>query len=781
LFFSLPLFNDYQTKGSLSLPGLDSGVRVTRDASGMAYIHAKNRDDLFFAQGFVTAQDRLFQMQLTRLYFQGRLCELAGEKARDVDLRMRTIGLHRMAKKHAGRLSPKIRHLFQRYADGINAFIEQCPGDLHLEFKLAGITPDLWSVQDCLGVVYYMGYSTAANLTTEIIAQMLLDTLGYEKTALILPRNINIDDPEDGGDMAMPPKEDLALSFPGDADLMAFARDRKLRVGSNNWVMAPAKSATGSAVLSGDPHLDPRMLPGVWYPLGLICPGIRAVGAQIPGIPGMSIGRTDHIALSATNNYGDMVDLYIETLDPGNPDHYMEADKSIPFDHITETLKIKDKSAAKGFRQETLEIRATQRGPVVSNVIKTLDADKTITLRFAPAEYMPAELNLLDVLTAKDAEELAQILRNIPTASFNWVFADSQGNIGHQASGVVPVRAGHDGTFFHVVKDSEDNWVGRIPPALMPGTLNPARNWIGTCNHKTVASDYPFYYSSYFAPSYRYERLKQLMEAKKPLGLDDMWQFQRDTKNMMAERITPVMAEILSKNQATEDLARILGAWAFNDDPDEAGPTIFQAVYRHFAMAVFEDDLGPDKAMTLLNSWYFWQERLQQMVLSGSSPFFDDIQTPDKTETLADLMIRAAVQARQELAPDLGEDPGQWHWGRVHHLELFNPLARSGRVKSLLGSGPMSMGGSGETLYRGWYDYDTPYEITHCAALRLVADLGDQEKLMAVMPGGVTGRTFHAHQKDQVGQFMDGTVRYWWFSDAAIENHAQKILMLTPQ
>ena len=418
---------------------------------------------------------------------------------------------------------------------------------------------------------------------------------------------------------------------------------------------------------------------------------------------------------------------------------------------------------------------------MVSRVIEGLDAQKTITLRFAPAEYMPSELNLLDVLTAKDAGELAHILRNTPTACFNWVFADSQGNIGHQASGVVPIRSGRDGTFPHVVKSNEDTWVGRIPPEQMPGTLNPDRHWIGTCNHKTVASDFPFYYSSYFAPSYRYERLTQLMGEKQRLGLDDMWQFQRDTKNLMAQRIAPVMADVLLNNKGTKDMGKILSAWRFNDDPEQAGPTIFQAVYRHFAIAVFEDDLGPDRAMTLLNSWYFWEERLQKMVLKGTSPFFDDTRTPEKKETLADLFIRAADQARLELSPDFGEDPGQWLWGKVHYLALFNPLARSGRAKSLLGTGPMPMGGSGETLYRGWYDYDAPYEITHCAALRLVADLGDSEKLMAVLPGGVTGRTFHPHQKDQVKSFMGGEVQYWWFSDAAIEKNGRQTLMLTPE
>ncbi len=779
-YFCLPFFNAFQTAGELKLPGLEDRVKVTRDSRGMAYIHAQNNNDLFFAQGFVTAQDRLFQMQLTRLYMEGRLCELAGEKARPVDVRMRTIGLYRLAEKQTRILNPDTRQYFQKYVDGINAFIKNCPDDVHLEFKAAGIRPDLWKVADAVGVIYYMGYSTAANLSTEIIAQMLLDTLGYEKTAMLLPLNVNVDDPEDTGAAVMPPADRLALSMGQTTALLAYTRDRQLRIGSNNWAMGPAKSATGSAVLAGDPHLDPRMLPGVWYPLGLISPDIRAVGVQIPGMPGMSVGRTRHIALSATNNYGDMQDLYVETIDPENPGHYLEGETSLPFARIMETLKIKDKSQPGGFREEALEIRATRRGPVVSGVIPGLDTKKTLSLRFAPAETMTPEIGILGLLTARNSMELARVVRQLPMACFNWVFADTQGNIGHQASGRIPIRVDGNGTFPHVVRDGNDNWQGWIPPEQMPGSLNPDKNWIGTCNQKTVDSKYPFYYSSYFAPSYRYRRLKALMDGPGKLSLEDMWQFQRDSKNLMAERIAPVLAKILISDPDTRDLGQILADWDFTDDPDQAGPTVFQTIYRYFSLAVFEDDLGEEKAMQLLGSFYFWQERLEQFVLAGESLFFDDIRTVGQRETMADLVIRAARLTRETLGTLLGNDPGQWAWGKVHYLELVNPLLRSGKGKTMLGTGPLPMGGSGETLYRGWYDFDAPYAVTHCAALRLVADMADTEKCLAVIPGGVTGRTFHPRQKDQVKDFMDGTIGYWWLSDAAIEKHGEARLMLVP-
>jgi penicillin G amidase len=187
-YYFLPLLNGYQTTGTLDLAGLTAEVTVQRDDSGMAYIRAQNTDDLFFAQGFVTAQDRLFQMQLNRMMAQGRISELAGEAALGLDRRMRTIGLHRMAQKQAQLLNEKNAGLFQKYVDGINAFVDQTAGEIPLEFKLAGITPDLWEIADSLSIVFYLGYATAANLDTEIIAQMLLETVGYEKNRRMIPQ-----------------------------------------------------------------------------------------------------------------------------------------------------------------------------------------------------------------------------------------------------------------------------------------------------------------------------------------------------------------------------------------------------------------------------------------------------------------------------------------------------------------------------------------------------------------------------------------------------------------
>ena len=734
--FCLPYFNDYQSKGKLLLTGLKKPVTVKRDEKGMAFIYAENMHDAIMAQGFVTAQDRLFQMQVTRLLAQGRICELAGEKARPLDIRMRTIGLHRIAQKQAKMLDQGTRDFFQSYVDGVNAFIDQCPGDLPLEFKLAGIKPETWSVTDSLCILYYFGYSTSANLKTEIVTQMLIETVGPDKAAEILPVNINPDDPGDFGQTSIPPLDrPSAYSLKADENLLALIPDLPLRLGSNNWVVSHKLSPGLKPILASDPHLDTRILPGVLYPLGIITPEVRAVGVNVPGLPGMAIGRTGYISIAATNNYGDMQDLYVETVDTNSPDRYLEGKISLPFEIIEETLKIKDKEAPEGYREEKVKIRLTRRGPVVSDVLPGLETEKVITLRWAPVESMTPVIGLSDILTAKSTADLHEVLARLPMLCFNWVFADVKGNISYRASGKLPVRPRGDGTFPHQVTSGEDNWKGWIPQADMPHNDNPLRGWLGTCNHKTVTNDYPFYYSSYFAPSYRYRRLKELMKSPGPKTVDKHWQYQCDVKNLMAEKIASLMAKALLAHEDTREMGKILSNWSFMDEPDLAAPTIFQTTYINFARLVFEDELGPKVTTTMLNNWYFWEERLQQMVLTGSSEWFDDQNSSGKVETIDDLFHQAGQKAKAQLSARLGSDPNNWLWGKVHTLELVSPIRRKGLGKELLGSGPMPMGGSGETLYRGFYALDNPFAATICASLRMVADMADDDKIVAVLPG----------------------------------------------
>jgi len=773
--------NDYQDNGELQLKGLKAPVKVLRDEKGMAYIYAQNKDDAMMAHGFVTAQDRLFQMEVTRRFAQGRICELAGEKARALDIRMRTIGFFRNAKQQAGILAPGPRRLFQRYVDGVNAYIETRKKTHHLEFKLAGIAPTKWTVQDSLSLAYLLSWNSAANLKTEIIAQMLVDALGPEKAKSLFPLNINPDDPakktQDGYAMKAFQKP---LGLASDRQLRAYLSDGPLKIGSNNWAVSSRFSADGKPILANDPHLDARILPGPWYPCALITPDTRIVGAGFPGLGGMIVFRNEHVAVGTTNSYGDAQDLFVETVDPQNPDHYLEGGNSIPFTVLEENLTIKDKNAPDGIRQETIQIRLTKRGPVVSDIFPKLKTNRVLSLRWAPFETIQPNIPLDKLLYARSAAELRASLKDLNLVMLNYVFADVDGNIGWQTSGKLPIRVQKDGTLPHVVSGGDDNWKGWIPFEEMPHAVNPDKGWLGTSNHYTPPSDYPYYYSSHASASFRYRRLKQLLDTPGLKTPEDHWRYQRDTLNLMAKTITPIMAAAMNAHPQTAEMGQILLDWDFHDDARKAAPAIFQASYRLFARMTFQDELGEELAATMLHNWYFWQEKLLKMVQENNSPWFDDISTEQKRETRDDIFFRAAQAAAEQLKDEMGNSPDKWEWGKIHTIEHVSPIRREGFGKGLVGSGKIPVGGSSETLLRNYYDFNKPFDVIVSDSMRMVADLSDPEKVMAVLPGGVSGRLFHPHTKDQIKPFINGDKVYWWFSDEAIQKHTKSTLVLNP-
>ena len=773
--------NKYQQEGTIALPGLKAPVRVLRDENGLPYIYADNLDDLFMAQGFVTAQDRMFQMETTKLYASGRICELVGGKARSVDVRMRTLGFHRQAEKHVPLLNDETRNFLQKYVDGVNAFLLTRPGELHLEFKVAGLKPTPWTVADSLTILYYMGWNSASNLSDEILAQVLVEKLGPDKAREIFPLNIYPDAEVKSAEAVKTyPKRMTAMLGPDMlGSLAAFLEPAPLAIGSNNWVAGPDMSPSGSPILANDPHLDARRLPGPWYPTGLIAPDLKAVGVVIPGLPGVAIGRTDFVAFGVTNAYADTQDLYVETVDPQDPGRYLEGEKSLPFEIVEETLKIKDKAAG-GFRQEKIKVRLTRRGPVVTGVLPNLKTGRVLTMRWSAFEKQEPSVGFERLIKAKNVDQVRLALRDVNQVCLNFVFADRDGRFGWQVSGSEPIRSQGEALIPYVVQDGEDNWTGYIPHDLMPQEIDPERGWVGTTNHRTVGPDYPYYYTSHLSPSYRQRRLIELMNAPGQKTVDDHWRFQRDTLNLMAKEIAPIMARALAEKAETQKLAELLSDWDFRDDTDSPAPTVFQAVYHEFAQLVYQDELGAELAVRMLKNYYFWEESLQKMVIENESDWFDDVSTPNVRESRDDLLRLAGSRVLERLTPSLGKDPADWDWGKVHRHVFVSTLYGRGPGREWIGGGSHPAPGSCETLYRGIFEFDRPYEVTVSASLRMVIDLGDPNKILAVLPGGVRGRQFDPLQTNQIEAFMNGDKIYWWFSDRAIEEHAKNKMILQP-
>ncbi len=771
--------NRYKADGSLQIDGLTQSVRICRDDKGMAYIYAGNIFDLVLAQGYVTAMDRLFQMELTKLYARGRIGELAGQEAKSIDLSMRTLGFYRQAKVHYQRLNDTSRRFLQKYVDGVNAFIQECPEQLHLEFKLAGIQPELWQPEDALTIFYFMGWNSAANIRHELISQMLVEKLGLERAAGLFPLDLN----PAGERMRSPSGEasDTMLRPEFAVKLADCLTVPSFEVGSNNWVVDASRSQSSKPILANDPHLDGRMLPGPWYPCALILPDNRTVGVSIPGTPGMAIGRTRYVAFGITNAYGDAQDLYIESVDNEHPDHYLEGEKSVAFDVIEERLKFKDKAAPDGYTYETVRIRKSRRGPVISDIMPLIDSDKVMTCRWSAFESMGPTIGFDRFFSCRNAADFREALRDVNQISLNFVFADMEGNIGWHVTGRMPLRSSGDGQLPNVVKDGVDNWQGWIPFEKMPHAENPAGGWLGTTNHKTVDENYPYYYSNYFSTPYRQQRLMEIMDSVTATTAENHWQYQRDAVNMKARQIAPIMAKILIQHPDTETMGKLLAGWDHTDGADRPEPTIFHSLFNELAWAVYEDELGADLANAMLANVYFWEERMKQMVESGRSEWFDDVRTTDKTETLEEILHRAALRVSDRLKASLGDDPESWLWGHYHRYQFISPIARKGAAKRLLGAGPYPATGSGDTLCRAKSSYGDLSDVAIMASLRMVVDLGDPDKMLAVLSGGVTGRQFHPHFTDQIEAFMEGQPVYWWFSDKQIEAHTQHLFTLEPK
>ena len=763
-----------QVEAQLALPELSGPVTVMRDMYGIPYIFADNTPDLIRAQGFVTGQNRLFQMEFYRLSTPGRLAEVVGEAGLGNDREMRLIGIRRNAERHAALLSPEARAFLGWYVEGLNAYIRDHAADHPAELKMLGLTPTPWTIEDVVTILHFANWSQAANYKAELLTQKLIDRFGLERVrSELLPILTNPD---------RQAKDSPAIAGTGQALGLAQARmllsgeegGEALAFGSNNWAVAPARTASKAAVVVNDPHLDARALPGPWHPVGLHAPGIRAIGVSLPGIPGLLVGRNEHVGFGVTNAYGDSQDLFIEREAPGGASHYLEGEEAIAFGVIEETIRVRDPQAPTGFRTETLVVRTTKRGPVVA---EGLAGGRLLSLRTAAAELPGGGLGFDGLLTARTAADVDNAVQAMDVLYFNYVFGDKEGVVGHRASGRVPIRrAGHGS--FPTEAGPQDDWIGMIPPDRMPGQRAPERGWVGTANHDTRPDDLELYYTSYAAPDYRYRRMIEVLDQAQNMTTADQSALMLDTKNLQAPSLLPALVATLSASRDHADLAAVLRSWDGHDDAEAPAPLIYQRLYQQIAYETFVDDMGEDLAKDYLKQWYVWQERFDRLIATPDSAWFDDSRTAER-ETLPDLIMRSAATVREALTARHGDDPAQWTWGSEHRIAFFSLLRPSGPQRDAFGFAERGMSGSGETLMRARTGFmSEPVEFF--ASMRFVADLGDPDRVEAVLAGGAVDRQFHPHQKDQLPIWTEGKLTDWWLAAENVKANAVAMQTLTP-
>jgi len=781
LLVALPGLDSVQREGEIAVAGLEAPVRVLRGDDDVPYVYAESMADAYMAQGFLHAQERLFQLELYKYVAHGRLAEFIGERGLKNDRLMRVVDMTGLVQRIETRLSDRERQYLEPYLAGINAYIATREDEFPVMLGVMGHQVQSWTLADLLAIQYFRVWSSSVNWRDELLTLRLIDALGPGRAHELRPLNINPDDPRT--DPGLDGEGVTAHAYTGVTGLQLAVTDvfdspfaARFAMGSDAWATDGSKSAGGKPILSSDPHLDARQLPGFWYPMGIVTPDFRAVGAANPGGPGLGIARTDAIAYGATNGYADVVDLFVETLDPTDEQRYLERDASLPFVMREETILIKDGEVEGGYRSEILQVRSTSRGPVISDHGMSLVSDKVLSLRWSVPELVLPDSGGPELLRARSVDEAVRAIRKMSTP-LNYVVVDREGTIARAASGLVPQRV-HGNGLVPMRVGAEDNWQGRLPPDDMPLERNPERGWTGSSNHRITPADYPYAYSTYFAATDRYRRLMQIM-AEPQLDAAAHWAANLDTYNTLAARLVPVLVAAFRQDSLLQPLTEQLLSWDYHDEADLAAPLIFQSVWRQVALETLGDDIEQPLLNDLLKQRYYWQERVVAWFEGGSSEWFDDSRT-ESVETRDDIARRAGHLAMSELTALQGPDPSAWRWGDAHTITFKHPFIPGDRAANLIGGGTHAYPGSGETLLRAIYAFDQPYATTVNDSLRLVVDMADEEKVWFHFPGGNSERLFDPANTAFLDDYLAGKPGYLWFSDKRIKASSSVALTLTP-
>ncbi|MGH1334591.1 MAG: penicillin acylase family protein [Aureispira sp.] len=759
--------NNFTRDGSFEIVGNEQPIQIHRDEHGIPYIFAQNKPDAIRGQGFITAQDRLFQIEFYRALIKGELAAFIGPSMLQSDIKMRVLNLQQNAKKNYSYLNKESKDFLTWYCEGFNEYLRVGKGEFPVELTLLNITAKDITPEEMVAIIHFIGLNHGKNMEDEVLSLNLAAHTDF--APVLLPLNVN-------------PDRTKPLVFQADSLLLGFSEQlsKELpvlestllpapKLGSNNWALSGSKSKSGIPILCNDPHLDARLLPGIFHPVGLFCPSFKGVGLAIPGIPGLVVGRNEKVAFGVTNAYGDSQDLFIEKVEG---DFYEQNGEKLPLKKRQETIVVK------GGVDVQIEVRSTSRGPIISDFdvfgIRTKDI---VSLRWSLAESKNGSLGIEHFLEAENVFQFRAALTNIDNMFFNFVMADTDGNIAHQATGLIPKRIAHQGAVPQVVQQ-QDSWFGFIPKTELPHSINPKKGWVGTANHDTRPDDYPYYYSAHFSPNYRYSRVKELLLAPKKWTAEECWDMILDCKNKQAEQLSPIFATALALDNQTKDLALILQEWTHHDDIHEVGATVYNVLYNELLNLILDDELPDEIEEAFWENQYYWTQKIDSFIQSNH-PFIDNIHT-DKKEGINDLVIAAGIKTKEFLSKELGTDQKEWTWGRIHSLKFVSPIKQKGFGSGLLGAEEFPKRGSNQTLNRGGYtkQKEKSFETAWFSTFRMVADLDDKEKIRGVLSGGSTARIFHPYYKSQLEKWKNEEWIPYWLSEDKIVAHSKHLLLL---
>ncbi|MCU1635148.1 MAG: penicillin amidase [Cryobacterium sp.] len=839
--------------GELRVPGLGAAVTVYRDNAGIPLIEAKTAQDLFMAEGYVHAQDRFWEMDFRRHVTAGRLSELFGESQVGTDSFIRTLGWRAVAEAEVDLLDPVALGYYQAYADGVNAYLATHSGaDISLEYAVLGVQnpgykPQQWTPADSIAWLKAMAWDLRSNLDDEIDRSFLAASLPPEDATALHPAYPYAKNPTILGgfpdqaaavaalDAVTGPPDDAtgdtpdpgAVPGPGavaaqtadtSGEPAALAPLARLRdalgsvpellgpagdgIGSNSWVVSGALTDTSKPILANDPHLGAAM-PSVWYQVGLRCAQVNAEcpfdvsGYSFSGMPGIVIGHNARVAWGFTNLGPDVADLYIEKV---TGDNYELDGVQKPLVVRTERINVA------GAASVTLDIRATEHGPIVSGIAGTPYAQiasdyprvADLETTTAPEEGAPAleyQVSLqwtaltpghtpsaiFALATASDWPSFRAAAELFEVPSQNLIYADVDGNIGYQAPGSIPIRKTGDGTLPVPGWTSANGWAGRIPFASLPTSYNPPSGYIVTANNAAVGTDYPYLITADWDLGYRASRitarLQALIDAGTPLTTRMMSDIQGDNYSSIAAELVPALLNVSVSGKAAKAQALLVG-WDLTLDSDSAAAGYFNVVWSTLLHQLFDSKLpegthltGGDRSFAVVSA----------LLADPQSPWWtnQEVGAAGRDSMLARVLTRAADRASELM----GEDPADWRWGRIHTLELRNAsFGNSGiaPLEWLFNRGPYEVDGGASVVNAVSWDATTGYDATRVPSMRQVVSLESWDDSTWVNLTGASGHAFHGNYADQAPLWQRHETRPWRFTQAAVEEATVDTLTLMP-
>lgn len=756
-----------QTSGNLKIDGLTGQVTVTRDKWGVPHISATNESDLFIAQGYVTAQDRLWQLDFNRRIGEGRLSEVLGNAALDQDKFLRTIGLRRAAEAELASMTAEQKNILESYAKGINDFINTHKDNLPIEFTLLGYVPEQWVPLDSITWGKVMAYDLGGNYDNEILRAALTDKFGAEQANQLMSLSPGVGTP-----MVVPPGVsykgmDAALALVNLQSQTQYLTGDFMGLGSNNWVVSGAKTTTGKPMLANDPHLGVQN-PSIWYEVELEAPGWHVGGVTFPGVPGVVVGHNDRIAWGVTNATGDTQDLYMEKTNPANQNQYQVQGQWQDMQIIPEEIKIK------GQPSQTINVRITRHGPIMNDVISSLKNQQPMALKWVALGNTPLLGAVMDYDRAQNWQQFRDALKQFNIAGQNFVYADIDGNIGYQLTGLWPIRAKGDGLLPVPGWTNDYEWTGFIPFEDLPTAYNPPANFIATANNQQAPSSATFYIGKEFDPGWRAERITQRLTDKSKLSLQDLGNIQTDVFTIPGKQIAGYLGNLSSSDSDVAAAIKQLHDWDGNLTTDSVGGAIYEVTYQYMLENMFKAKLG-DSYDDYLDGQYH---------LNFITKILDDPQNVWWGEKGRDaLMLQSLQQAVASLKSQFGNNMADWQWGKLHTVSFTQtPIGNAvpGPLKSILNLKTVARAGDGTTVAAAHYLFSKPYSVTSGVSFRQLLDLSNLDGSQIVNTVGESGQPFSKHYGDDIDDWNSGKYHSFLFSDDAVNQQKEDVLTLSP-